>query len=473
MPILTLRPESDQTTGIPSSTGGSHYTEVDEETADTNTYVYDDSQGGAWKTDLYGLPNHTTEAGTINSVKIYIRCYGGHASDQCRTAIYSDSTQTNGTAHSPGATWTTYDETYTTNPADDQAWTWTDIDNLQAGVGLYSYNNKNSNARCTQVYVEVDYTPPVIYLASGSLAQTPVGYRLVAAFSIASSALAQAPTGSHFANYYRAAQNALAQAPTIASKLTDILRSALANLELAPYGEIDYWSPWLKRGKATLALVASGSRAVSVTHAASKTLALWGGIFEKASALLSIVPKGLRGVTVSKITSVQLALAPSYVQGYLNEIVSLCKIGIQLAIKWWGPGRQLFTYLSALRPRDLIVKTWDMFWKAKYVYEEYGPYRNRGVLRMKPWGGMGVSQKWGSGGVKMAPEAWAIAHPQRGVSNVSLAGIGFMQRGAAHPYIEETAVIIALDGLAIPIEFQPAAGYVKIDGIGYFDRGTV
>jgi hypothetical protein len=154
--ILTLRPLSDQDINIPSTTGDSHYTEVNEEAADETTYVYDDSQAG-WKYDLYGIPDHTTESGPINGVTVFICCYGGHGSDACRTAIKSDSTITSGTSNSPGTTWTTYSETYTTNPADDQPWEWNDIDSLQIGVYLYSYDNKNSDARCTQVYAEVSF----------------------------------------------------------------------------------------------------------------------------------------------------------------------------------------------------------------------------------------------------------------------------------------------------------------------------
>jgi hypothetical protein len=235
----------------------------------------------------------------------------------------------------------------------------------------------------------------------------------------------------------------------------------------------------LKEALANLVLAPAASVSKSLHRVASKALELVGTgsiigleVFI-GYAKLALTSVGHVGVSGTKATAATLALAPRAWQ-FINQIVAFCVMSANTLKSYIAaPGRQLFLSLVAERARALIAKTWDMFWKAKYVYEEYGPYRNRGVLRMKPWGGMGVSQKWGSGGVKMAPEAWAIAHPQRGVSNVSLAGIGFMQRGAAHPYIEETAVIIALDGLAIPIEFQPAAGYVKIDGIGYFDRGTV
>ena len=165
---LKLHPNSDQVTNIPSSTDG-HYTAVDEATPNDADYVYDDSQGGSWVYDLYGIPNHTTEIGDISSVTIYTRCYGGHASDHCRTAIKSDSTITYGAAHSPGATWTPYSVTYTTNPADSSSWTWDDVDSLQIGVSLNSYDNKDSDARCSQVYAEVEYYPVIQKSLSESL----------------------------------------------------------------------------------------------------------------------------------------------------------------------------------------------------------------------------------------------------------------------------------------------------------------
>lgn len=55
------------------------------------------------------------------------------------------------------STWETISQEWATNPADSQPWDWSDIDALQIGVGLKA--SSGGYTRCTQVYVEVDYTP--------------------------------------------------------------------------------------------------------------------------------------------------------------------------------------------------------------------------------------------------------------------------------------------------------------------------
>ena len=50
-----------------------------------------------------------------------------------------------------------YNWTHTTNPVTSSAWTWSEIDSLEAGVALIGDTYDFSN--CTQVYVEVIYTP--------------------------------------------------------------------------------------------------------------------------------------------------------------------------------------------------------------------------------------------------------------------------------------------------------------------------
>ncbi|GAH59962.1 unnamed protein product, partial [marine sediment metagenome] len=52
----------------------------------------------------------------------------------------------------------TYSQTWTKNPADGEAWEWADIDTLEIGIGV---EKKDAGSPiCTQVYVEIDYTPP-------------------------------------------------------------------------------------------------------------------------------------------------------------------------------------------------------------------------------------------------------------------------------------------------------------------------
>ena len=65
----------------------------------------------------------------------------------------------------------TFSKVWTNNPNTEQPWTWDEINALQAGVALLS-EGPNYQSRCTQLYVEVEYTPVGIArpLVGGSLA---------------------------------------------------------------------------------------------------------------------------------------------------------------------------------------------------------------------------------------------------------------------------------------------------------------
>jgi len=160
---LILRPsatgnETSITSQHPAST--SHWDKVDEATSDEwATYI--STTSGSYLRDLYALPDHTTESGLINSVKIYFRIATWYtAGCYAKPSQKSGVTITDGTQQST-TSYTTFDlksQTYPTNPATGVAYTWSEIDGLQVGVSLKAYGG----AACTQVYVEVNYTPTTI-----------------------------------------------------------------------------------------------------------------------------------------------------------------------------------------------------------------------------------------------------------------------------------------------------------------------
>jgi len=161
MATLTLRPNAvgDEESITSSTSGaGNHWQDVDEATPDeTTTQVYTTST--TYQRDLYNIPNHTSEASAINFIKIYFRCYNQQwaGSSWAKPSLKSNSTVTDGTEVSLTTTWTTYSQQWNTNPADSAAWEWADIDALQIGVSLIA--SIEGRGHCTQVYVEVDYTP--------------------------------------------------------------------------------------------------------------------------------------------------------------------------------------------------------------------------------------------------------------------------------------------------------------------------
>ena len=137
-----------------------HHTLVNEETADEDaTYVACSWKGGYGR-DVYALPVHSG-SGTINKVTVHCRgrCTNTPTRDSLRVNIV-----TNGTEYSEvktvTASYADYSKEWTTNPDTGSAWTWAEIDALEAGVGVRSGNADYWwPTRCTQVCIEVASTP--------------------------------------------------------------------------------------------------------------------------------------------------------------------------------------------------------------------------------------------------------------------------------------------------------------------------
>jgi len=126
---------------------------VDEVISDGDaTYVA--STLGPWSTDTYELEN-TSVTGTIDSIVVFVRLRNTGSGQIARTSIVVNGNLYSGgnTNLNPYSTYTVISATYITNPQSAIAWTWTDINNLQAGIGI------KDPSRCTQVWVEIYYTP--------------------------------------------------------------------------------------------------------------------------------------------------------------------------------------------------------------------------------------------------------------------------------------------------------------------------
>jgi len=164
---LILRPnaagdETSITTQTPNET--SHYDKVDEASPDNATTSVN-TLSTSYQRDLYAIPNHTSQSGTINFVKVYVvgvEIYDGWI----KVALKSGSTVTDGSENSLTGSWAIYSQQWDVNPTDNETWSWADIDGLQIGVSLKSHYG--DGVFCTQVYVEVDYTriPSTYYVAT-------------------------------------------------------------------------------------------------------------------------------------------------------------------------------------------------------------------------------------------------------------------------------------------------------------------
>jgi hypothetical protein len=144
---------------------GTHYTTVDEETPDESTTRVFDYRAD-WYRDLYNLDNHSAGSGTINFIKVYARCSAGTTPTQTSLKIAIKSGTGSGAPDTVdesseitvASSYADYSRQWGTNPATGSAWTWDEIDNLQAGIALRESKLSYYSTHCTQVYVEVDYT---------------------------------------------------------------------------------------------------------------------------------------------------------------------------------------------------------------------------------------------------------------------------------------------------------------------------
>ncbi|MBA7609781.1 hypothetical protein ES703_16975 [subsurface metagenome] len=139
-----------------------HWDKVDEVTADGNsTMVYPNTYGSL--KDLYALPDNSG-GGTINKITLHFTVKSKHLNRDQWGLIKSDSTITRTEVKDAFTdfgdnVWGEYTKEWVNNPADSETWEWADINALQIGVELSGHIDTNYTSFCTQVYVEVDYTP--------------------------------------------------------------------------------------------------------------------------------------------------------------------------------------------------------------------------------------------------------------------------------------------------------------------------
>jgi len=157
---LTLNPMGDghETDWTPKS-GSDHYLMVDEGYGgppdDDTTYV---SVGAANAEEYFTMDDHTSESGAISNVRLYLRLYQDN-SEEYAFAISNGSTENIGSDIAAPASWTTVYTDYATNPLRAGAdWSWTDIDNLQAGVSSEAAGGWGGTEYLTVVWVNVTYT---------------------------------------------------------------------------------------------------------------------------------------------------------------------------------------------------------------------------------------------------------------------------------------------------------------------------
>lgn len=182
-------PEAASTTLRPNGAGdeaaltvypsGANYLAVDEVVTDENTtFVYAPTPD-AYLRDLYGLETSGL-TNTIVSVVVTNRANfvlnSGSATGVLKTAVKTHGVVYLGSETPLTSSYTNISTTYTVNPNTSAAWTWSEVNALQAGVSMkaISVGECVFQLHCTQVYVTVNFSP-LLRLYWGSDSSTP-GY---------------------------------------------------------------------------------------------------------------------------------------------------------------------------------------------------------------------------------------------------------------------------------------------------------
>lgn len=157
--VLNLRPNAaGDVTGLAVVGATANWDAVDEDPSDDDTTYVGNTAKGTTAYDLYNLPDPNV-VGTINSVTVSINVKAAAKTGSAKTVIKTEGSEFRGDSYILPTTYTVTSTTYTTNPSTTVAWTWAQINALQAGVELTADNKATVDVRCTQVWAAVDYIP--------------------------------------------------------------------------------------------------------------------------------------------------------------------------------------------------------------------------------------------------------------------------------------------------------------------------
>jgi len=161
MATVTLRPNANGTyqQWVTYGSGSTHYDRVSDQNDATGL-----ESGTLHDVDTEHLEN-SADLGTINRITLYMRARsynGAGAVEEVKMYMkQGDCEWDTGAFVVSRTSFTTYSVTYSRNPCTELPWTWSDINNLQQGVWLYSID-AGEYVRVADLWIVVDYTPAVV-----------------------------------------------------------------------------------------------------------------------------------------------------------------------------------------------------------------------------------------------------------------------------------------------------------------------
>ena len=141
---------------------GEHWDKVDEASSDNDT-TYLHTPDTNYQEDLYATDNHSsqTAGGGIQDVEVFMVSRVEISAEQVSAYVHI---KTNGSEYDgPSENLTTgyapYSYLWIENPQTGSSWTWSEIDELQTGIGMRKAGASIAS-RCTQVYTNVNFDAP-------------------------------------------------------------------------------------------------------------------------------------------------------------------------------------------------------------------------------------------------------------------------------------------------------------------------
>ncbi len=154
--VETLRPNAVGATNAWDPSGATNNWECVDEVPpydDDGTYAYTTKNN---KRDSYNLQDHTTGSGTISNVRVYARARTLPPAKTLAIEIVVGGITYTGAIQTMTTSYVDYLEDWGQNPNTIAAWTWADIDALEAGFANFVAGGIEH--RVTAVWVEVTYT---------------------------------------------------------------------------------------------------------------------------------------------------------------------------------------------------------------------------------------------------------------------------------------------------------------------------
>jgi len=137
--------------------------------SDTDDSTYAHSTSSSYMYAFFNLDNPSL-SGTINSVTVFHKSKKTESADtDYYIGIYIGSTEYYSDEKELEVTDTLVSHTWSENPNTSSAWTWTDINNLQAGIKAKNTTSSTNEIQCSEIYIIVNYnqtTVPKVKVAS-------------------------------------------------------------------------------------------------------------------------------------------------------------------------------------------------------------------------------------------------------------------------------------------------------------------